>query len=165
MSSDADLRTIRIVAMPLEVWKRAQEHADELIREFALINIELSAGGDTTHLPARLLELIDSLTATYSQVTSEQERIRDEAVDRGEPTVDLTYELPVEVREATIALGQMLDECDDYCRAGERLLTLATPPEAKAFRDWYLDEFVRQIDGLPPTPWPESEQARSLVTT
>ena len=150
--------------MPLDVWQRAQEHADELLREFALISVEVHETGGGEDLPKQLLELVDQLTATYSTVTSEQEMIRDEAVMRGEPEVDLIYTLPAEIREATIALGRILDECDEFCRAGQSLLTLATPPESKAFRDWYLDEFVRQIDGLPPTPWPQSEQARSLAT-
>ena len=164
MTADGDLRVIEIRRFPLAVYRRAQEHADELIREFALINIELTEGGaDPGHLPARLLELIDKVSAAYSAATTEQERVRDEAIDRGDAEVDLVYRLPAEVREATLALAAILDECDEFCRAGERLLTLATPPEAKAFRDWYLDEFVRQIDGLPPIPWPESEQARSLA--
>ncbi len=46
-----------------------------------------------------------------------------------------------------------MDEADDYCRAGQHLLTLVTPPEALAFRRWYLGEFVRQIAGEQPRPW------------
>jgi hypothetical protein len=49
----------------------------------------------------------------------------------------------------------MLDEADEYCRSGQALLTLETPPDAKLFRQWYLDEFIGQLSGAPPTPWPE----------
>ena len=49
-------------------------------------------------------------------------------------------------------LTGLLEEADDYCRRGE-LLTLATPPELVAFRNWYLGQVVEQIDGRPPTPW------------
>lgn len=35
-------------------------------------------------------------------------------------------------------------------------MTLATPPELVAFREWFLDEFIRQIEGRgEPVPWQE----------
>ena len=74
--------------------------------------------------------------------------------------MDLIYHVPVEVRQAAIDLGVLLDEADDFCRQGDELLTLATPPRAVAFRRWFLEEFVRQIDGQPPVSW-EDYQARA----
>lgn len=61
---------------------------------------------------------------------------------------------PVEARAATLALRQMLAEADEYCRAGDELLTLAAPPDIAAFTGWYLQEFLRQLDGAAPQPWP-----------
>ena len=49
----------------------------------------------------------------------------------------------------------MLDEADEYCRRGDHLLTLATPPEELRFRRWFISEFVDQVNGAPPTPWPD----------
>ena len=49
----------------------------------------------------------------------------------------------------------MLDEADDYCRAGRHLLNLATPDELRAFRSWYLGQVRDQLAGGPPEPWPE----------
>ncbi len=40
----------------------------------------------------------------------------------------------------------------DYCRRGT-LLALAAPAEVVALREWSLGEFLRQLDGQPPTPW------------
>ena len=54
---------------------------------------------------------------------------------------------------AAAEFDALLDEADDYCRAGETLLTLATPAPALAFRRWFLGEFVRQAAGEPPRPW------------
>jgi hypothetical protein len=48
----------------------------------------------------------------------------------------------------------MLDEADEFCRQGKHLLTLATPPDLRRYRQWFLGEFVAQIGGRPPTPWP-----------
>jgi anti-anti-sigma factor len=51
----------------------------------------------------------------------------------------------------------MLDEVDDYCRDGD-LVSLVTPPEAVAYRRWFLDEFIRQLrDDADPRPWPGFE--------
>jgi anti-anti-sigma factor len=33
------------------------------------------------------------------------------------------------------------------------LLTIVTPPDLVEFREWFLGEVTRQIDGLPPTRW------------
>jgi hypothetical protein len=49
-------------------------------------------------------------------------------------------------------LTQLMDDADDFCRM-EKLLTLPRDPSMVAFGHWYNTEFLRQIDGLPPTPW------------
>jgi hypothetical protein len=50
-------------------------------------------------------------------------------------------------------LIDMLDEADAFCRGGD-LLMLATPDDQVAFRRWFLAEFVTQLGGGAPTPWP-----------
>jgi hypothetical protein len=62
--------------------------------------------------------------------------------------------VPEAAASAITHLGDIFDEADDYCRAGEHLLSLATPPESLEFRRWFLGEFVNQIAGAAPTPWP-----------
>jgi len=61
--------------------------------------------------------------------------------------------VPADVGGASVALGVMLDEADAYCREGRHLLTLSTPPEALAYRRWYLLQFVDQVAGRPPRSW------------
>lgn len=41
----------------------------------------------------------------------------------------------------------------DFCREGT-VLTLTPHDDVVAFRRWYLDELIRQVDGGAPTPWP-----------
>ena len=43
----------------------------------------------------------------------------------------------------------MIDEADDYCRQGEHLLTLASPPDCIAYREWYLGQVVGQLGRRP----------------
>jgi len=103
-----------------------------------------------------LLELVGVLGSQYAATSAVPDAARDEALNRGDACIDLSYESPLQARGAADALLQMLDEADEYCRRGQSLLTLAAPADAVVFRRWWLGEFVRQMDGLPPTPWPGS---------
>lgn len=150
-----DLVRFRIVGMPVETQMRAQQHVDGLIRELTLLGEGMRQQGSTGELPARLVALVDELTRTYSGLTAEQAQQLDIARATGHHTVDLTYRLPASVVDAVRALDAILDEADEYCRAGRHLLTLATPPELVTFRRWYLDEFTRQSAGHPPRTWAE----------
>ena len=150
-ASDDGIVEIVLRGLPVEVHRRTSEHSDELQREFALLRASADTGSD---VPARLLALIDEVGSRYRGFTENTQQELLDAMDRRQETVDLVYRIPAHVRGATIHLGELLDEADEFCRAGD-LLTLATPPEALAYRRWFLNEFVRQIDGEAPMPWSE----------
>lgn len=141
------LLPVQILGLPLDVYQRASEHNDELLREFALIRED-----DSDQVPARLLALVDELQARFGAFTEGPASRLQDAVARGDETIDLLYEVPAEAADAAIRLGTLLEEADDFCRSGE-LLTLATVPEGLAFRRWFLGEFVSQIAGRQPRPW------------
>lgn len=143
---------IRLLRLPLDVWQRTQEHIDGLLREFTLIVQDEEARAAT---PGRLLALIDEVSAGYGQFSAEQRLQMEAALERGEREMDLRYEVPPAVGGAAQQLGDMLDAADEYCRRGSHLLTLATPPTELRFRKWFISEFVDQIAGKPPTPWPD----------
>lgn len=149
-----DLVTIELVDFPLPVYGRALEHNMELVREFSLIALG-QRDGHRPELPGRLLAVIDSLTRDYAGITEAADARRDEALESGLESVDLVYVVPSSAAEACRALRAVLDEADAFCEAGEALLTLSTEPEARQFRNWYFDEFIAQIGGAEPTPWPE----------
>ena len=144
---------VHIVDVPIDLYRQAAEHSDELQREFALVL--LGPDVDEGSVPARLLRLIDGLNARFGQFSVEQTARLEAAMAGGGP-LDLTYRVPPEAKEAAAQLGTLLDEADAFCLGGQHLLTLATPPGPSAFRRWFLGEFVAQIDGAPPTPWRES---------
>jgi hypothetical protein len=151
-----ELITVRVLDMPLDVYARSTQHWDELMREFALISLDNDRGeeGHSRPLPTRLNALIDELTRDFSPFTVDTEAERDAALARGERTIDLSYQLPAVAADGVRRLGATLDEVDDYCRAGKHLITLATPPESLAFRRWYLEEFIEQIENRrEPRPW------------
>ena len=149
MSQTVDIRLRRV---PVEVHRRSAEHQEELQREFQLI--VFGANAHDVDVPKRLAELIETLNSEYSGLSAAQTKLLDDAMVRHDDVVEeLTYTLPAAVAKACITLSRMLDECDEYCRRGEGLLTLATPNEALAYRRWYLGEFVAQAKGLPPLAW------------
>jgi hypothetical protein len=148
-----DLVTFHVNGLPLALQARAQEHADELTRELTLVGAALRQGTNTRDLPARLVDLIEQLSAQYSMFTVEQEKRIADAIAHGHDTIDLTYRLPATVGAAAQALGDILDEADDYCRAGRLLLTLATPADLVAYRRWFLSQFTAQIAGQSPVTW------------
>jgi len=150
------LHEVRLVGVPTAMHAAAQEHSAELMREMYLIAQELHAVGDgrlAEHLPVRLIQLVETLTGEFSGWTTTQDRQLEKAIADGVESIDLVYQIPAGAGAAAEQLGEMLDEADEYCRAGQHLLTLATPPELARYRQWYLGEFVRQLDGQSATPW------------
>jgi hypothetical protein len=154
-SENEDLVEVRLLRFPLPLWARAREHHDELLREFALL--ALSPDPMRADIPVRLKALIDLLGGRYTAAVEASNAERDRAWLRGETACDLIYRVPRSAGDACNQLSAMLDEAEQFCRVGRDLLTLAAPADILAFRRWSLDEFVRQIDGHEPRPWPEAK--------
>lgn len=150
------LRRVRLVEFPLRVYARAQEHHEELMREFALIANPHPDSAD--EIPERLLDVVAAMRARYAAFTAGPDAERQAAIERGDETMDLEFLIPEAARDACLDLSALLDQVDDYCRTGQ-LLTMASPPELLAFRRWYLGEFVAQLDGAEPTPWSAHDPA------
>ena len=156
MSPGSDtLIEIRLVDMDLDDYRRSSEHHEELFREFTLI---AATDPDGSAVPARLLTLIDELTSEFSSFTAATSEELAAAVERGDARIDLVFTMPAGASPAVERFSELLAEADEYCRNGD-LMTLAPPADAVAFRNWYLDEFVRQIAGEAPRPWPEVREA------
>jgi hypothetical protein len=149
-----ELHEVRIFGMPLALQRRAQEQHAELMREFALLDIVAPTSRHGEAVPQRLIQLIDDLNHRYSGIGTGPDAEREAAAAAGAQTVDLVYQVPESVAEACEALSALLDEADDFCREGVRLLTLAAPDDQVAFRRWYLLEFGRQVRGESPMSWP-----------
>lgn len=121
------------------------------MREFAL----LSLGAQerlTREVPGQLVELVADLRAGYAGASASQAADLRAALDAGEQTQDFRYEVPASVADACRTLLQVLDQADDYCTGGA-LINAGQPTEQRAFRYWYLGEFVAQLGGRPPRPW------------
>ena len=142
---------VQLLGLPPHLAMAGQEHFDELSREF----FHLSRADESVRrdVPGRLLELSQVLRRTFSAYVDDNQRLIEEAAERGDSTIDLTYRLPGAAGPAAEGLGQLLEEADRYCSAGEHLLTLRTPAEPRAYRRWYISQFVDQVAGAAPVPF------------
>jgi len=151
--ADADeVRTVWLLAMPTALFLRAREHHDDLIREFALMAIRQADGTGGATTPPQLADLVEILGHEYGGSASRDHPERDAAIERGDATVDVRYDMPVSMRADLVRLSELMDAADEFCRQ-EKLLTLPRDATVAAFGRWYTGEFLRQLDGLPPTPW------------
>jgi hypothetical protein len=150
-----ELVAIEVHQIPIPLWARTQEHIDELLREFTLIAAQLKERPGPPDVPVRLIELVEKLTSEYGDLNTDQENHLADAAAAGVAELDLVYRVPPEASLASRDLQEMLDQADAYCRSGEHLLTLASPPDLARFRRWFLEEFINQLAGAAPLPYPE----------
>ena len=155
MPADAktELHTIAIVGFPLEVFSSSRQHTEALLREFAFV---VDGGGDNTDLPRQLLEVVERVRAQAAGLNAAAAGVVEAALARGDETVDFELIIPASFAAGAREFTVLLDQVDAYCMAGE-LLTLASPPEIRQFRRWYLGEIARQTEGRAPTAWRDYE--------
>ncbi len=159
-NGDTELKEVRVLRLPLAVSARSSQHFEELMREFALITLDTERDRESTDskrpVPERLLDVVAELTQEFAAFTTAVTAQREEAAARGDAEIDLTYHMPPFTTDAVRQLDTLLEEVDDYCRSGQHLITLDTPPESLAFRRWYFEEFIRQMErGEAPVSWPD----------
>ena len=137
--------------VPIALYWRATAHTDALAREFELL---AATSADDRPVPSQLVDLMNQLLARYG---SYDERARQEVVratERGDSELTIEYAMPASFRQFADQLLQMWEDTDAYCRAGVELFTLAAPSDVAEFRRWFMGEFVRQMAGDAPLPWP-----------
>jgi hypothetical protein len=143
----ADLITVRLLGMPVQVFAHYRIWYDELRRELRLL--ALNHGSD--------YPLAEELSEVTLQVEQERRQARgidrlDAAIAAGQDRVDLAYEVPASAGATMGRLLELLEDVDVFCRE-QRLLTLAPAAQQVALREWYLGEFTRQANGAAPIPW------------
>jgi anti-anti-sigma factor len=141
---------VHLRELPVEIWRRFSAHLEAIQREFDIVKADLPRGS----VPHQLSDLLEELDLRYAGVGDASRQELYAAAERGESHIDLVYRVPPDVAGASQRLEEMLDAVDEFCRVGDRLLTLATPPDLVAFRTWSLGEFTRQLElGREPMPW------------
>ena len=119
----------------------------------AVLSLALLASTDEgPSVPGTLLELLEEMDRRSAR-NNVSEQLRDEALARGEDSLDIELHVPADVVGLAQRVEQLLDEADSFCRDGT-LLTLEPARDVVAFRRWYIGELVGQLAGEAPRPWP-----------
>lgn len=150
--TDPDQVTVTLLNFPLQVFAAARQHHDELLREFALLALRPPEDRPGHAVPAQLLDLIDSLGRRFGGVGDRTDALREAALARGETTMDLSYRVPRSAGPALRELHALMEQADAFCQT-EQLLTVASTPVERRFREWFIDEFIGQAEGHPANPW------------
>ena len=124
--ADTGSRRILLLDFPLALMDRARQHRDALLREFAfIVNTE-----NESSVPARLLEIARHSDEHYADLNPESELLCDEAIARGETSLDLELVVPPEdlqedwdalLEQAQTDLEEMksIDNYTEYFNSGE----------------------------------------------
>jgi anti-anti-sigma factor len=148
--TEHDVVEVVLLGLPLDAHRHAAQHGAALMREFALL---AAADASDDSVPTRLVALSQELSSRFAGFTAGTDTELEAALTAGRATIDLHYQVPHDAAPASTRLSELLDEADEFCRAGAHLLTLATPPDALLYRRWFLGEFVRQLSGEKPMSW------------
>lgn len=156
-------REVRLVDVPVALYRAAQQHTDAVLRELVLM-AEFEAAREPDGPMRRLFRRANEGFPDRLELTVRAAPDVDAAHARGDEHVTLVYTLPARLASSTEAWRLLLDELDALCRDGTMLSVPATP-EVTAFATWWCGEFVRQLrDGAEPTPWGAFVAARESVS-
>jgi hypothetical protein len=159
-----DMLVVRMLDMPLLVRERSRQHGADLLREMALIQLGQASGTTDRQVPARLQELARELDTAYGPYIASSTDQMEDALDRGEESLDeVVYRLPRSAAAFVQRIADLLAEVETYCESDAHLLTLAPPPDVAAYRQWSIEEVLRQHDGAAPRPWPTFAAAQGLT--
>lgn len=140
MTTDAPVgrrHTVRLVDVPLALFREAEQHTDDLLRELLLMaGYEAAHGvdGPATSLARRA----DEHRAGRLGVTLSADTEAD-----GE-TVTLTYDLTLDAAASAEEWARLLDDLAALCRTGQ-MLSVPARPEVEEFSRWFCTEVVRQL--------------------
>jgi hypothetical protein len=145
-------REVRLVDVPVALYRQAQQHTDAVLRELVLMaEYETAQGGDGP--VRRLFQRASDGFADRLDLTVRAAPDVDAAHARGDEHVTIVYTLPARFATSSEAWGRLLDELDALCRDGT-MLSVPASPEVAAFAKWWCAEFVRQLrDGAEPMPY------------
>lgn len=154
MDTDTRGREVRLVDVPVALYRETQQHTDSVLRELVLMagyEVSEGSGGPMRDLFRRANDgFADRLDLTV-RVAPEV----DAAHERGDARVTLTLTLPERYAASVEQWARLVEELDAFCRDGTMLCVPASD-EVRAFARWWCAELTSQLrTGAAPTPWPE----------
>ena len=153
---------VRLLDVPVALFCAAEQHANDLLREVALM-FAARPGLADGHLFAEILAAAE----TYAQrPAAVRHRIAESialAQRQGWDSVTVDFDADADAADGALAWEELLQRFDVMSR-DERLLTLPADPELAAYRAWYVRELVEQVrTGRDPVSW-QAARVRGLAS-
>ena len=142
-------RRVRLVGMPVPLVAESARQLADLRREVQMMELAGSEPGDL----GRVIQTGRPLVRDLDFWARSERRLAEYATARGEDTVDMVLTVPDDIVERLDRLAGWLRRCAAKLARG-RMLTLPAGPEVDAYRSWYRDEILAQLDGRAPRPFP-----------
>lgn len=139
-----DVVDILLLDLPVALWAATAARSEALVEALRAQPCEGP--------PAKLLAVVDRLGGDFAEVSAPSELELRAAAARRAKEIDVAYGVPRGARDDLAALAKAFDAAEKHLRKHGRADLVATPEEA-AFRRWFIDQVVAQIDGAFPTPW------------
>jgi anti-sigma regulatory factor (Ser/Thr protein kinase) len=146
-ADNEDAVEVEVCRMPVALFLDFRNHFRELSRELRLLSL---THGAEYPVAAQVSELFTDLLQRLRRGLVRNQLA--DAMTPGATEIDTRVRVPRSAAPAVRRILDALDVTDAFCRQ-ERLLSLARTPEQRDFQNWLLSEFLRQGDGLAPTPW------------
>jgi PAS domain S-box-containing protein len=151
--------TVTLLNMPLLLHAAWQQHAEGVLREHLLAQMDLENADDCL---AQHAAATDALSVLEEQVPRPDLGVRPEelmsnAVDPRMSAERIDVQVPRSSVANFAALDAILDEAVQMAERGELLVPMVQP-EMRMLRRWLCAQVARQADGSAvPAPWPPPE--------
>lgn len=144
-----DVVQVRLVGVPLRLIRHYRKRWLELVREMNLV-----AAGE----PSAEQEIAYRFCAAERALHNDLYVVERSAggyapaVDVESSTIDALFDVYRTTRQQFVDMRDMARELERSW-AGNRLLLIHPGPQVAQLREWWLGEFIAQIDGAEPTAW------------
>jgi anti-sigma regulatory factor (Ser/Thr protein kinase) len=139
---------VRLLGVPAGLVHHYRKRWLELVREMQLVAL----AEDSAHrrMARRFCDAAQAVTPELYVLTGST-GFSTAASDEG-AAVDAVFDVSVAHRQGLVEIRDLARELEAHW-AGARLLFVHPGPQAALLREWWLGEFIAQIDGAEPTPW------------
>jgi anti-sigma regulatory factor (Ser/Thr protein kinase) len=145
-----DTVEVRLLAVPPFVVHHYRQRWLELVREMHLV--ALGPPSPQQDVARRLCTAAANLHSDLYVIERSTAAFAPAVTDDGS-AVDAVFVVPAGRRQAFVEVREMAREMERSW-AGNELLFVHPGKQAVQLREWWLGEFIGQIDGADPTPWP-----------
>lgn len=164
----ADTRRVELRSMPTTLWLAAREHHQAVLREVVLY---LAEHGDASPDSPDMTLVDEARSLIWTTLLAEIDSARSAGRTRrplpdGHPSplpdvpdsLDLVLSVPARLGAGFGAFQDAMD-LGEQLAMQDRLLVRPGLPEIVAVRDWACEQVVAQLAGVPPAPWPGTDQS------